>query len=297
MAWDWELLDGPNTITEGPVWDGAGLIYTAILENEIRRYDPATGQISVVHRDTGEANGLQLGPDGTLYACEGGRRAVVAYDTAGHRRVLADEFDGKRLNSPNDVVIDSAGRVWFTDPRYGEKFDDLELDHFSVFRLTQAQDRWSIDRVTFDTTRPNGLLFSPDESTLYVAQSDYVPEAPRQLRAYPVQADGSLGEFRVLHDFGDHRGIDGMCLDTGGNIIATCGWEVGGPGPRIAVFAPDGAVLEEALLPDGRPTNCAFGGPDLTDLYVTTITGHLYRVRGTGRRGLLAAPPTAPFIG
>ena len=116
MAWNWELLDGPDTITEGPVWDGSGLIYTAIDHNEIRRFDPKTGKIAVVHRDTGAANGLALGPDGTLYACEGGRRAVVAYNNDGERSVLADRFHDQRLNSPNDLVLDSLGRIWFTDP-------------------------------------------------------------------------------------------------------------------------------------------------------------------------------------
>ena len=136
--------------------------------------------------------------------------------------------------------------------------------------------------MTSDTTRPNGLLLSFDERTLFVAQSDYTPSDARQLRAYPVLDDGTLGQPTVLHDFGAHRGIDGMCFDTDGNIVATCGWEVSGPGPRITVFAPDGTVLEEHPLPDGRPTNCAFGGPNLDVLYITSISGHLYRVANIG---------------
>src|SRR5205085_7841849 len=108
---------------------------------------------------------------------------------------------------------------------------------------------WQIERLTFDTTRPNGLLLSPDERTLYVAQSDYTEDAKRELRAYPVNADGTLGQYTVLHDFGEARGIDGMCFDTEGNIVATCGWELSGPGSRIAVFAPDGTVLEEHPVP------------------------------------------------
>ena len=299
MSWKWELLDGPDTITEGPVWDGSSLIYTAIDHNEIRRFDPKTGKIAVVYRDTGAANGLGLGPDGTLYACEGGRRAVVAYDTNGERSVLADRFHGQRLNSPNDLVLDSLGRIWFTDPRYGDDHSDRELDHCSVLRLTPGTSSapWVIERMTSDTTRPNGLLLSFDERTLFVAQSDYTPSDARQLRAYPVLDDGTLGQHTVLHDFGAHRGIDGMCFDTDGNIIATCGWEVSGPGPRIAVFAPDGTVLEEHALPEGRPTNCAFGGPNLDVLYVTSISGHLYRIANTGRRGALQPPAVPPYIG
>lgn len=292
-TWQWELLAGPATITEGPAWDGSGLIFTSIAVSEIRRFDPETGEISTVYSDTGGTNGLTFGPDRTLYACAGDARAIHRYDRAGKRTTLVERFEGKRLNSPNDLVLDTQGRIWFTDPRYGDDHSDRELDHDSVYRLTpprEADGEWSIERMTFDTTRPNGLLLSPDERTLYVAQSDYVPSAARQLRAYQIQEDGSLGTMTVLHDFGAARGIDGMRWDAEGNIVATCGWELSGPGPRITVFATDGTVLEEHPVPAGRPTNCAFGGPGLDVLYVTTIDGRLYRVANTGRRGLLAAP-------
>lgn len=300
MAWTWELLDGPDTITEGPAWDGAGILYTAIEHHEIRRFDPVTNAVTVVYSDTGASNGLWLGPDGTLYACEGGRRAVVAYDNTGSRTVLADRFEGARFNSPNDLVMDTLGRIWFTDPRYGDDHSDRELDHDSVYRLSPSLNgspSWNVERMTFDTTRPNGLLLSPSEDILYVAQSDYTPSSPRQLRAYPILEDGTLGTFTVLHDFGENRGIDGMCFDTEGNLVATCGWELGGPGCRITVFAPSGEIVDEQPLPAGRPTNCIFGGPELADLYVTSISGHLYRVSDTGRRGLLQPPTVAPYIG
>jgi gluconolactonase len=128
------------------------------------------------------------------------------------------------------------------------------------------------------------LVLSPDERTLYVAESPRAPEGSRQLRAYPVNADGTLGPMRALHDFGPHRGIDGMRVDAGGDIVASCGWGHGGPGPRIAVFSPDGEVLEEHPV-EIDPTNVCFGGPDLTDLYVTGFNGDLSRAR-TNRRGL-----------
>jgi gluconolactonase len=297
--WNWELLAGPEVITEGPVWDGAGLIYSSIDNNEIRRFDPVANAIAVLYRNTSATNGLALGPDGALYACEGASGAIARYDAGGNKSVLISQFEGKRLNSPNDLVLDRAGRIWFTDPRYGDQAG-RELDHDSVYRLTppnRSGGAWEIERLTFDTTRPNGLLLSPDEQTLYVAQSDYNPGSVRQLRAYPVQADGSLGAFTVLHDFGDARGIDGMCWDENNQIVATCGWEVSGPGSRIAVFSIDGTVVEEHSVPEGRPTNCAFGGENLTDLYVTTLVGHLYRVADTGRRGILAAPAQRPYTG
>jgi gluconolactonase len=164
------------------------------------------------------------------------------------------------------------------------------LDHDSVYRLDpQSGGAYSITRVTFDTTRPNGLLFSLDYKTLYVAQSGREPAEARQLRAYPVKNGKALGAAEILHDFGEHRGIDGMRLDTEGNIIATAGWELGGPGPMIYVFSSGGRVLEMHPVPCRRPTNCTFGGPDLTTLYVTTIEGFLFRTR-TERVGRLLFP-------
>ncbi len=157
----------------------------------------------------------------------------------------------------------------------------MELEHESIYRLDPPGTdggEWAINRVTFDTTRPNGLVFAPDGRTLYVAESPPGPEGHRQLRAYPVEDDGSLGAMRVLHDFGPHRGIDGMRVDDAGHIIASCGWTQSGPGPRIAVFAPDGTVVAEHPTPT-NPTNCAFGDADRRSLYVTGYDGGLYRAR------------------
>jgi gluconolactonase len=292
LTWTFERLAGPiGDITEGPAWDGSGLLFTDISNNQIMRYDPQTGGYRVFRSGTNGANGLMLDREGRLYACEGkaaGRR-VVRYESDGSVTVLADHFGGKRLNSPNDLAIDASGRVWFTDPGYGLKDEDRELDHDSVYRLTPSGAAWNIERVTFDTTKPNGILIAAAEDTLYVAQSDHAVTARRELRAYPIRADGTLGPYRVLHDFGAHRGIDGMCLDTDGNIIATAGWEVSGPGPMIYVFAPNGRVLETHPVPSDRPTNCTFGGPQLSTLYVTAGSGDVFRVE-TDRRGRLWFP-------
>src|SRR5215212_4261784 len=225
-TWNWELLAGPATITEGPVWDGAGLLYTSIDDNEIRRYDPATGDIVTIYHAPGASNGLELGPDGALYACEGKGRAVVRYGADGLKTMLVDHFEGRRLNSPNDLVLDRAGRVWFTDPRYGADHSDRELDHDSVYRITPpggGEGMWGIERLTFDTTRPNGLLLSWDERTLFVAQSDYDVGSVRQLRAYPVESDETLGDFTVLHDFGEARGIEGRGWAAEGNMVDKSG--------------------------------------------------------------------------
>jgi gluconolactonase len=156
----------------------------------------------------------------------------------------------------------------------------MELDHESVYRCDPQPDgRWTIQRMTYDTTCPNGLVISPDQKTLYVAQSKYGDNESRELLAYPILDDGTLGAYDVLHNFYPHRGIDGMRVDAAGNIVATAGWEVSGPGPMIYVFAPTGRVLSTHPLPAHRPTNCCFGDLDLHSLYVTSIEGHLLQAR------------------
>jgi len=300
MSWQFELLLEPSSITEGPAWDGSGLLFTQINNSRVLRYDAQSGEISVFRTNTYRANGLMFDKAGQLYACEGGiprqagGRRIVRYEPDGAVTVICDNFEGKKFNSPNDLAIDNQGRIWFTDPRYGEDRSDMELDHESVFRADpQADGSWRVVRITYDTTSPNGILLSPDNKTLYVAQSKYGDGQKRELRAYGIQADGSVGEYTVLHNFAPHRGIDGMCLDTEGNIVATAGWETSGPGALIYIFAPNGRVLETHPLPCNRPTNCTFGDADLRTLYVTTIEGHLLRTR-TERQGLLHYPMLHP---
>lgn len=281
--WTFELIAGPFGFTEGPVWDGRGVLFVDMAASRIMRYDAGTGVTEIFAEETNGANGLTLDAQGRLYVCESNAGRVMRYDPDGARTVLAERFEGKRLNSPNDVVVDRHGSVWFTDPRYGDR-ETMELDHDSVYRLDPVSDReYQISRVTFDTTRPNGLVFSADESTLYVAESPPAPDGIRQLRAYPVLADRSLAEMAVLHDFGPNRGIDGMRLDESGNMIAAAGWADGGPGTRIAVFGPSGTVVGEYPTP-AEPTNCCFGDADLQSLYVTAKDGGLYRTR-TDRQG------------
>lgn len=296
MAWQFEVLLEPNGITEGPAWDGSGLLFTHIEQSRIMRYDGVRGTIEIFRTGTNRANGLMLDKAGRLYGCEqgtpdgaGGRR-IVRYEADGGLTVICDHYQGKKFNSPNDLAVDEQGRIWFTDPRYGDNRNDMELDHESVFRADPQPDgTWQVVRMTDDTTSPNGLLLAPDNKTLYVAQSKYGVGQARELRAYPILDDGALGEYQVLHNFYPHRGIDGMCLDTEGNIVATAGWELSGPGGMIYVFAPNGRVLETHPVPCKRPTNCTFGDADLRTLYVTSIEGHLLRAR-TERQGRLHYP-------
>jgi len=291
MSWQFEIILEPIGLTEGPAWDGSGLLFTNIPNSRVMRYAAQRGDYTILREGTNKANGLMLDKAGQLYACEGGTpqqaggRRIVRYNADGTTTVVCDQFEGKKFNSPNDLAIDNQGRIWFTDPRYGDDRSDMELDHESIFRADPQPDgTWHVVRVTYDTTSPNGLLLSPDNQTLYVAQSKYGDGQARELRAYPIQPDGRVGKHAVLHNFYPHRGIDGMCLDTDGNIIATAGWEVSGPGAMIYVFAPNGRVLETHPLPCNRPTNCTFGDADLRTLYVTSIDGHLIRTR-TDRQG------------
>jgi gluconolactonase len=290
MSWQFELVAGPFGLTEGPAWDGEALLFTNIPNSRILRYSPVTGQCTEFRTGTNGANGLIFDKGGQLYACEGDGRRMVRYEPDGTTTVLADSFEDHRLNSPNDLAFDAEGRLWFTDPRYGDFRNDMELDHESVFRLDPQPDgRWTIKRMTYDTTRPNGLLISSDQKILYVAQSEYGENKKRELRAYPILDNDTLGGYTVLHNFYPHRGIDGMCLDVDGNIIATAGWQASGPGPMIYIFTPNGRVLETHPLPADRPTNCTFGDEELQTLYVTTGEGYLFRAR-TERKGLLWFP-------
>jgi len=148
MPWDFTIIDGPyGNVTEGPAWDGSGLLFTYIEGSQILRFDPETGGSAVVWSDTNNANGLMLDASGTLFACEGGARRVVRYESDGSTTVLADGFDGQKLNIPNDLAIDPEGRVWFTDPFYEGAAgpwsldrSNKELDHDSVYRLDPGAD-------------------------------------------------------------------------------------------------------------------------------------------------------------
>ena len=249
MSWNWELVFDHDYITEGPVWDGRHLFYSEIGASRTWRYDPDSGERVVWREDTGRANGMLRAPGGGLLACEGGGRRVVRYVAGAPTEVIADHFAGAPFNEPNDLAQSASGRIWFSDPNYGER--PMHLDHESVYRVDPGGEAV---RVTFDTNRPNGVLLNADESELYVAESPHRPDQRRQLRAYPIAADGSLGERRVLHDFGDARGVDGMTRTTEGLIVATAGNHQRGTGTdglRVRSLRP-GAVDSSDT---GRPAH------------------------------------------
>jgi gluconolactonase len=291
MSWNFELVAGPfKGRTGGLAWNGKTMLFSAVMEERVMSFDPATGKADAFRRWTGRTNGIAVAADGSVFGAQEGGRRVIHFELDGTTTQTCDLVDGQHHNQPTDLIVDGKGRVWFADPHnplaaFGPPIYKF-LDAGSVLRLERDERRaWKLKRVTFDTKEPRAVLLSPDEKTLYVAEGDQERGVPCELRSYPVEADGSVGRFKVLHTFGKDRGIEGMCLDSDGNIVACGGSKQGGPGPLIYVFSPAGAVIESQPAPDDLPMKCAFGDDKLGSLYVTTGGGHLYRAKGTGRRG------------
>lgn len=298
MAWEFQRVgDSFGDVLDGPVWDGEGLLFCKVLKSEILRYDGRSGKVSTYRSYSLRTSALAFGPNGQLYGAQSGARRVVWYKDDGSTVYLNARLGGARHNHPHDLVVDRKGRIWFSDPysnlrTRGPQIYPL-LDHCSILRLDYESPprEWTVKRMTHDTVEPRGLALSPDERTLYVADNSASPDGPRQLKVYPVKDDGTLGQPIVLHTFGAdyrglHRGAAGMCVDSHGNILVTAGSKKSGPGPMVYVFAPSGQVLESHLVPADAPTNCVFGGADLSTLFVTTEDGNLLQVKNTGRKGV-----------
>lgn len=296
MNWKFEKVAGPyKGPNSGLAWDGSGMLFSLVEEGRLMRFDPKSKKTTQYRNYTNRITGLAFGPNGELYGGQEGGRRVIEFMSDGSARPLGTRIDGRIHNFPNDLAVDGKGRIWFADPHselyaFGPQIFP-KLDHASVLRLERDERKaWTIKRITFDTAAPRAVLLSKDEKTLYVAEGDLKSRA-RELRAYPVKADGSVGPCKVLFSFGNdhqgaHRGIEGMCLDSDGNIVACAGAPGAGAGPLVYVISPAGAVLESHALPADLPVKCAFGDADLSSLYVTTAGGMLYRAKGTGRRGV-----------
>ena len=287
-----EVLTSGFIWAEGPVWVpqkdhafGGYVLFSDIPNNRIVRWDEGVGSITWLkpsgYTGPGEyggepgCNGLLLDSEGQLVACEHGDRRMSVITKNGGKRTLVDNFEGKRLNSPNDACYHKNGDLYFTDPPYGlpDRWDDprRELDFCGVYRLSKDG---KLTLLTKEMTRPNGIAFSPDHKTLYVAQSD--PEAALW-KSFPVKEDGTLGEGKLFYDATENfkKGLpglpDGLKVDSHGNIWAT------GPG-GVYVFAPGGTLL--GRISTGEKTaNCGWGNDGRT-LYITADM-YLCRIRTT----------------
>src|SRR5688572_16546968 len=282
-----ERVAGGLVFTEGPVWRGNALYFSDIPNNRIVRWRRLPEGPELTTYVTGRSNGLTLDRQAHIVAAEHGGRRVVRIADSGERTVLAERFEGKRLNSPNDVIVKSDGSIYFTDPPYAVQIatpgavrpegwwkasiPGKELTVHGVYRL--APDG-ALRLLADDFALPNGLAFSPDESVLYVNDS-----AHKHIRAFDVGADGSLAGSRILLDMGskDPGVPDGMKVDSQGNVFCT------GPG-GLWVCRADGTLLGRIILP-ALPANVAWG-EDGSVLFATARTS-VYRIQTKTRGAIL----------
>ena len=293
MTWKFEKVAGPyKGRTGGLAWDGKTMLFSAVQEERVQRFDPGTGKADVFRKYTGRTNGLAIAADGSVFGAQEGGRRIIHFLKDGSTAPTNDLLDGKHHNQPTDVIVDSAGRVWIADPYngtppYGPPVYPF-LDHASVLRLERdGSHTWKMKRMTHDTKGPRSVLLSADEKTLYVADGDVERGDTCQLFAYAVKPDGNIEPGKALVAFmAVERGIEGMCLDSEGNIVACAGWKKSGGGPVIYVISASGTLLETHPAPADMPMRCTFGDAGLTSLYITAGDGGLYRANNTGRRGL-----------
>ena len=253
--------------TEGPLWHPDGFYYFVdIRRSNLHRITPGK-PAELVRADTGEGNGTTFDLQGRLVICEGGHRRVTRWSSDGRSEVLVDRYEGKRLNRPNDVVCKSDGSLWFTDPGLRVPLAERELPYAGVYRI--AAD--GVVALMADCEYPNGLAFSPDERTLYVANTRWTA----YIHAFELDAAGTVLRRRIFADMSSDEpdGVpDGMKVDVEGRVYCT------GPGGTW-VFAADGRRLGIIRTPE-IPANLAFGGPDLKTLFFTARTS-IYTLRVT----------------
>lgn len=247
--------------SEGPVWVAARgeLLFSDVNGNTIHRW--RGGQLSTFRTPSNNSNGLALDSQGRLISCERATRRVARTEADGTVTVLADRYEGRRFNAPNDLAVKRDGSVYFTDPTFGAALGSLELDFQGVYRI--SADGRTLTLLIRDLALPNGLAFSPDERQLYINDNQ-----TGIIRVYDVAADGSLSNGRVFTD--QAPGGDGMKVDVEGNVYCATT-------PGLRVFDRTGRVLG-TFVPPERPANCAFGDADGKSLFMTCRTG-LYRVR------------------
>jgi gluconolactonase len=255
---------------EGPVWlgDVGSLLWSDIPNNRVLKWDEATGHVSEWQKPSNNANGHTRDRQGRIIACEHAGRRVVRFEYDGSVTVLADSYQGKRLNSPNDVVVKSDGSIWFTDPPFGTYAfyegikTEAELPHTHVYRIDGQTG--AITLVADDINHPNGLAFSPDESILYVIESR---SEPRHFIAYDVTGGGKkLAKRRVFIACKPGETPDGFRVDIDGNLW--CGWGMSPENDGVRVFNSAGAPIGHIHLPE-RCANLCFGGRHRNRLLMT----------------------------
>ncbi|MCF7975263.1 MAG: SMP-30/gluconolactonase/LRE family protein [Phycisphaerae bacterium] len=252
-----QKLAGRFSFTEGPAVDQTGnILFTDIPNNRILRWS-VDGTLSTFREDSGGANGLFFDQAGHVLACEGGRKRLVSIDPRGVLTVLTDSYNHKPFNSLNDLWIAPNGRVFFTDPRYGNR-DGMEQEGEHVYSL--SPDRKTVTRVISDMVRPNGLIGTPDGKVLYVAD-----HGANKTFSYRIQEDGSLAHKTQFAP----EGSDGMTIDERGNVYLT--------NRAVRIYNPTGTLIETIQVPEG-PANVCFGGQDGKTLFITARTS-LYCVK------------------
>jgi gluconolactonase len=264
-------LAGDMGFVEGPVWiqSGGVLVFSDIPNDELKQWTAKDG-VTSFRKPSRNANGNTLDLTGRLLTCEHSGRRISIQEKDGTVKTLVDSFEGRKLNSPNDVVVRSDGMIWFTDPEYGLKNkpgtkdkDDKQQPGNFVYRFDPKSG--TTTALVRDFVQPNGLAFSPDEKKLYVADSG----TPRHIRVFDVAANGTLSNGRVFCTI-DKGGPDGIRVDRDGRV-----WSSAGDG--VQIFGPDGTRIGKILMPEG-PANLCFGGEDGKTLYVTARKS-LYAVK------------------
>lgn len=293
--WKWELINEHESLTEGPLWIGKGLIYNECYKNITYFWDPKTLKTSIWRENTGGANGMAFDRSGEIYVCEGENHRLVNINinnpNCGPKLITANQSIDK-LNMPNDLAINSNGQIYFSDPNYSNKPNFRENE--SVYLIENSFGGfYQVSQVTFDTKKPNGVLLSVDQKKLFVAESPVDIDFSRQLRSYPIKNNGTLDDYKVLHDFGPYRGIDGMTLTSEGNILATAGSNNSGPGSMIYELNESGRVITTHPCPSNEPTNCSFGGVNNDILFITFATGKVYQVKNSNHIGQISYPTTS----
>jgi gluconolactonase len=261
---------------EGPAYFPAhrSLVFSDIPNDRMLRWDETTGQTGVFRHAAGHANGNTVDREGRLVTCEHGHRRVSRTEHDGAITVIADRYEGKRLNSPNDVVVKSDGSIWFTDPAYGIDSDyeghkgESEIGACHVYRVDPRSG--AIRIVADDFVRPNGLAFSPDERLLYIADSgaSHRPDGPKHIRVFQVSDEGRPSGGDVFATC-TSAVFDGFRIDDGGRIWA-------GVGDGVHCLDTDGTLIGKVHLPE-RAANVVFGGPKRNRLFITATTA-LYAV-------------------